>query len=352
MQTIDNASFKVRRRRKQGNWLSNETDLAQDWDATNRRSSSPLWLKGPRFLGKLLTYSLFAALLIHRALSWFMRHRSWIPAPITYLDRTCPAISYETMGPSHPPLQICITTLTDNPSTDSSIFQRILRWRNFDSILDLTWEHKAKYAARYGYRLIDGSYLLDKRRPPAWSKIKAVQDLLINQACDWVMWMDADTVIMNSSIQITDFLPPAHSPIDWLVASDKGGGYNSGVFVVRNTSWSKRLLQEWWDMKDFVRPLGLSLSGDNAALKALLALKLQDPSQSQHIGVPPRCTFNSFAKFLSLRESQTLVDDKESLKAKEWYMDNEHYHKGDFIAHTPGIDNKAECLKMLLREAD
>jgi galactosyl transferase GMA12/MNN10 family len=157
------------------------------------------------------------------------------------------------------------------------------------------------------------------------------------------MWTDADTVIMNSEIRIEDFLP-ADNTKDMLVASDKGGGYNSGVFFFRNTAWSKQILDDWWNMKDFVRPPGFSLSGDNAALKVLLA-NMKD--FDEHVLSPPRCTFNSFAKFLTLGQSLEIMDH---LQEQEWYLDAEHYHKGDFIAHTPGVDNKAECLKLLLQE--
>jgi hypothetical protein len=80
---------------------------------------------------------------------------------------------------------------------------------------------------------------------------------------------------------------------------------------------------------------------------------MSNDEDRRHIGVPPRCTFNSFAKFLTYRESRRLLDDSdpEVLQSQEWYFDTEHYHRGDFIAHTPGIDNKAECLELLLREA-
>ena len=219
-----------------------------------------------------------------------------------------------------------------------------MRWRNFDGILDLTWQNKQDYANKHGYFLFDGSDHMDPSRPPAWSKIKAVKYLLDYEHCDWVMWTDADTVIMNSEVRIDDFLP-ADSTKDMLVGSDKGGGYNSGVFLFRNTEWSKQFLDKWWSMTDFVRPPGLSLSGDNSAMKALLGNMVDF---DDHVLSPPRCTFNSFAKFLTLGQSLQIMDH---LTEQEWYLDSEHYHKGDFIAHTPGVDNKAECLKLLLQEA-
>jgi len=307
-----------------------------------------------------------STLIVHRCYSLWASHRRWINAPITYMHRQCPAPEYPILDLSTATTsstnnndktnnqkkqrqpKICMTTLTDQKSP--SKFQRFMRWRNYDGILDLTWNNKKRYADKHGYHLHDGSIHIDTSRPPAWSKVKAVQYLLQNKqlACDWVMWTDADTVIMNSRIAVTDFLPAADSPHDLLVASDKGGGYNSGVFLFRNTAWSHGWLEQWWSMKGFVRPPGLSLSGDNAAMKALLANMHKDKTFDAHVLSPPRCTFNSFAHFLTLGQSIKILDH---LEEQDWYLDNEHYHKGDFIAHIPGVDNKVEALKLLLQEA-
>jgi hypothetical protein len=329
-------------------------------------------------LSALFMGTLLLALSAHRVISLVMTHRKWINAPITYISRQCPLVQYETLtsttttaditdaitststtSTNNNNLRICITTLTDQQSP--SYFQRFIRWRNFDGLLDLTWPNKQAYADKYGYYLFDGSVQIDPSRPPAWSKIKAVQYLLDQRIppsasatqskddvstylCDWVMWADADTVIMNSDVRITDFLP-ADPTKDLIVAPDKGGGYNSGVFFLRNTAWSRKFLQDWWNMEDFVRPPGLSLSGDNNAMKALLASMTDF---HQHVLAPPRCTFNSFASFLTLGQSLHVMDH---LQEQPWYMSIGHYHKGDFIAHAAGKDNKLECIRLLMHEA-
>ena len=301
----------------------------------------------------VVTSVLGVGLLVHRGLARWQNQREWLPAPILHLERSCPGVPYKTTQVAEMPVmpKICLTTLTDENS--SSRLQRLMRWRNFDGILALTWENKQKYCHKHGYQLYDGSVHVDPSRPPAWSKIKAVQYLLLEEKedCDWVMWTDADTVIMNSDIAITDFLPASNSH-DLIVAPDKGGGYNSGVFVFRKSAWSLAFLEEWWNMTKFVRPPGLSLSGDNNAMKSLLnQLRERDNEFSRHVLSPPRCTFNSFAKFLSKRLSNKIAKYPALLGEQEWYLDNEHYHRGDFIAHTPGVDNKAACIKVLLQYA-
>jgi len=282
-----------------------------------------------------------SVLLFHRIFSLYMSHRRWINAPITYIERPCRSPHYDTMQDSDAG-KICITTLTDSKST--SAFQRFMRWRNFDGILELTWQNKMDYARKHGYQMFDGSELIDTSRPPAWSKILAVAHLMNQDDCDWVMWADADTVFMNSDQKIENFLP-ADPTKHLLVGSDNGGGYNSGVFLLRKSEWSRQFLSDWWDMRSFVRPPGMALSGDNNAMKALLR---DMPDFQEHVLSPARCTFNSFAKFLTFSEQMTVMTN---LNEQPWYNSEEYYHKGDFLAHTPGYDNKVDCLRLLLQEA-
>lgn len=297
---------------------------------------------------RLVVIVLICTVVIHRSLSFRASHKSWAHAPVTHVARDCPPPTYATLSQQQPPppavLDICLTTLTDEKS--KSWQTKYFGWRNFDGLLALTWENKRKYAARHGYRLFDESNQLDRSRPASWSKIRAVQRLLNQEACDWVFWLDADTVVMNSYKKVEDFLPAADA-IDILLSPDDGGGYNAGVWLVRNSEWTRNFLQEWWDMKSFVKPPGLAKSGDNDALKYKTAHLMEDNDKT-HIGAPPRCTFNSFARFVKPNEYQS-VETK--LKDHQWYMDEASYHKGDLIAHVAGVDNKVETIKLLLEEA-
>ena len=275
-------------------------------------------------------------------------------APITNISRQCPAPQYETLLSSNNKSttaivsaaaaapKICLTTLTDEKYKAWST--KFLGWRNFDGLLDITWKNKANYAKKHGYHLYDGSNVLDRSRPPSWSKIRAVQRLLQQEACDWVFWLDADTVVMNSDKRIEDFLPSDPTK-DLLLSADDGGGYNAGAWLIHNTEWASNFLDTWWNMRSFVRPPGLSKSGDNDALKALVK---DMPDFDQHVLAPPRCTFNSFAKFLKPKEYQHAAANVER---HEWYMKEGYFHKGDFIAHVAGIDNKDQTLQLLLQEA-
>ena len=359
---------------------------------------------------KGLLVLLAIVVMIHRFCANYEAHKSYVHAPIHFIERECPAPSYPTLlqmqhhqqqqqlvQQQNQPLpqkeeeqqyrpKICLTTLTDEE--EKSKLQRMIRWRNFDGLLDLTWENKLNYAQKHGYFLFNESSSLDRSRPPSWSKIKATQRLLTEEACDWVWWVDADTVLMNSHKIVEAFLPaPVVPPMtgtgtnnnnnntdtetlevsttttktktmtyqpDMLLSEHPTGGYNAGGWWIRNSEYALDFLEIWWNMKEYVKPPGLSKSGDNDALQALLASRKEKMGQEHfdtHFLVPPGCTFNAFAHFLSPKETK---ETDEELKKHYWYKDKSYamYHKGDLLAHVAGFNNKEDSIQMLLDIAE
>lgn len=300
--------------------------------------------RGERFSNRRTIVTVVCLLVVtilggHRIASYRVNNAELVKPPINDIVRVCPQPVYAVLSSSTQAAaaasirkpKICITTLTDAAKADA--LQRLVRWRNFDSLLDMTWPNKDKYCRKHGYDLFNESMTLDTSRPPSWSKILAVRRLLTEEKCEWVFWMDADTVIMNSNKRIEDFLPMPDSGIDLLLTEQKGPSWNAGAWLIRNTPWSLEFLDHWWNMKEFVQPKGLSVSGDNEALKAYL-LSMDKAYFDAHIRVPPRCLFNSVAKFLTKEQVGLLTSDV--LMQQDWYMSLERYHKGDFVAHVAG----------------
>ena len=259
----------------------------------------------------------------------------WHLAPISDLERPCPPSNYRI---ETKPQRICITTLTDRNS--SSKQQRFWRCRDFDKVN--SFDNHQHYAAKHGYTIRDGSDLIDSSRPPAWSKIRAVQKLMTRPyECDWIMWLDADVVIMNSDIRI-ELLLPADRNIHLVATYDRKFAFNSGSWLLRNSNWSHQFLETWWGQTQLVLPAGASLSGDNAAFGHVL----RQSDYKQHVQEVPRCAMNSFAVFLTDQELAGL-----ELERQEWFMSDKFYHKGDFIAHASAVDKKSEAVQMLLERA-
>ena len=279
---------------------------------------------------------------------------TWREAPIHNIPRPCPPPEYEILeASSSSHVNICMTTLTDKQSP--SWYQRMIRCRDFDALEQISFPNQQHYANKHNYYWKDSSHLVDPERPPAWSKLKAVQALLQqpqqhnSHYCDWVLWLDADVIIMNSNIRLQDLLPS--DPEIMLIAThDRKFTANSGVWLLRNSDWSRQFLDDWWNLKAWVRRPGLSLSGDNAAFGHLVDQVLQ--SEPRRIQLPARCNLNSFGVFLTPQQDQEIVVGGMSVLAQQdWYLSDKFYHKGDFIVHASGIDKKQQVLEMLIQKA-
>ena len=271
--------------------------------------------------------------------SWYSKHMGcyerergvqWKPSKTMLQRRFCPPPNYTTLALDHSPSpNICITTLKDKAEWYK------LSCRDFKNVN--TFSNFQSYASMHGYTATDNSHLIDNSRPPAWSKIHAVNHMLDlkdssgKPSCDWVWWLDADIVIMNQSRTVESFLPDGDA-IHLLVTYDRKFIANSGSWLVRNSVWSRRFLEAWWNRRSFVRERGLSLSGDNAAFGDTIGEMLPD----DHIAMVPRCQFNSFARFYNATDE--FSDSNQDL----------FYYHGDLVAHASGLDQKDAAIQQLL----
>ncbi|GBG63411.1 hypothetical protein CBR_g38033 [Chara braunii] len=248
--------------------------------------------------------------------------------------------------------------------------------RSFKGLAEMVTPNKEKYVKKHGYDFIDASDLVDRHRPPSWSKILAVKKHL--RSYDWVFWTDADSVVTNPEVTLQEVvasviatgLPPLsrgrkaatisaaalgnvgiqqqdQSEVDlpdFIVTEDQNG-VNAGMFFVRNSTWSHEFLELWWSQSRFVRPFGRCKSGDNDALKHLIAT-MDDAERRRHVRVPVmQCAFNSNLWRPSVVGSKRLL-----LQTKAVWRGV--FAKGDFMVHLAGVDNKKKYMSRVLRELD
>ena len=317
-----------------------------------------------KYLAVILVYFILVhpwVLWIHRHAGCFTRekHVVWELAPSTLENhRLCPPISgnpYETLAVRQTssdqataaidPRKICMTTLKNRREQESSIFESFNQCRDFDAVN--TYDNHLRYANLHGYLYKDTSHILEESRPPAWSKIKAVQYMFRQYACEWVWWLDVDVVVMNPDIRLESLLP-ADKDIHLIVAEDKSFSVNSGSWIIRKSDWSHQFLAEWWNSKSFVRTKGISLSGDNAAFAALVDSKRREKTGGRsRIEILPRCHLNSFGVFLDAGDRQKSLD----ISKEPWHLSDGYYHIGDFVAHAAGIDRKGDAVRILLNHS-
>jgi hypothetical protein len=134
-------------------------------------------------------------------------------------------------------------------------------------VLELGLETFRPYAERHGYDLVIGQGGSDGR-PRAWGKVLLVRRLL--DAYDEVLWLDADTMILEGERDIADELAP--DDYQGLVRHEnkRGARYpNTGVWLVRGSRgralldaiWSREefIGHEWWENAAFMDLMGYDL---------------------------------------------------------------------------------------------
>jgi hypothetical protein len=109
------------------------------------------------------------------------------------------------------------------------------------------------YAALHGYDLRVSTHLLAPERPPAWSKIALVRELL--EHYDEVLWVDADAIFVDISRDIAELVRPDKDLylVEHVYEEDESWrSANTGVFLVRSTPWARRFLDRVWAAEQYV----------------------------------------------------------------------------------------------------
>jgi hypothetical protein len=139
-------------------------------------------------------------------------------------------------------------------------------------LLRLARTSVAPYARRHGYDLLVSTRLLAPERPPAWSKVRALQAL--QERYDLLVWLDADLMVVDPREDLAAELDGDRDAFMALVEHDTPEGRvpNSGVLVLRTGERCGAFLQAVWDQEDLVHHRWW----ENAAICRLLGYGL-DP---------------------------------------------------------------------------
>lgn len=111
--------------------------------------------------------------------------------------------------------------------------------------------------------LFQGSGDIDSSRPPAWSKIRALHRHL--HRFDYLFYVDVDALIVNFDVTLEDLVNMGSISLHEqqkqqfadkdrldanIIISEDWNGVNTGIFLVRNSSWSLWFLAEAWGAED------------------------------------------------------------------------------------------------------
>jgi len=96
------------------------------------------------------------------------------------------------------------------------------------------------YCIKYNYDFIDDESIYNPNKPIPWSKIPLILKYI--DIYDYIIWIDADILIMNDIIKFTDFIDTYNS-YDIVVGSDFRM-INTGIMIIKNTDFSKNFINQ------------------------------------------------------------------------------------------------------------
>ncbi|KAK5778606.1 alpha-1,6-mannosyltransferase PWA37_000126 [Arxiozyma heterogenica] len=199
----------------------------------------------------------------------------------------------------------------------------VLRWKNEQewAIEKISIANKKAYAKRHGYGLTIKDLTTAKRYSheyrQGWQKVDILKQTLREfPDAEWFWWLDLDTLIMepDRSLEshifsrvdkVVDRTLKSFNPLgleidipyvdytqdlDLLITQDCGG-FNLGSFLIRNSEWSKLLLDIWWDPAGYEQKHMIWEHREQDALETLYANEAWIRSK---IGFLPLRMINSF----------------------------------------------------------
>jgi lipopolysaccharide biosynthesis glycosyltransferase len=102
-----------------------------------------------------------------------------------------------------------------------------------------------EYATKHNYDLRIEQKSLDENLPPHWSKILLLKDIIDKHRdiYDYVVWVDADVLIMNHEVKIEDIIKKYMNGKDFLLSRDISNEINTGVWIVKCTEYASSVLE-------------------------------------------------------------------------------------------------------------
>ncbi len=243
---------------------------------------------------------------------------------------------------------------------------------SFSQLSDLN--HSA-YASKWGYhRLMYRGYLTGtqflnprygkdqplQRYGLFWQKPWAVRDALSRRddsgrpLCEWVLWLDGDTLITDMSRSIADVLKRYPENKDIVLAREEANKpgtkplniINAGVYFIRNTETGRGFIQKVLDL--YNPNIEMAYADQDAVVQAALhiddlrAVDVQSLSWEQiearlddDIALAPARDFNSFYPAYAGDHTEA-----------------GHWSPGDFLAHFAGQkpDVRRDLMLKILRQ--
>ena len=115
-------------------------------------------------------------------------------------------------------------------------------------VLDQSLHTFRQFAERHGYDVVVGGDEAIADRAPAWSKIVLLRRLL--ESYDYVLWIDADAIILDDSVDPVDLFGERDYQALVRYRWNQEEGACTGVWILRNLQKAAAFLDAVWDGGD------------------------------------------------------------------------------------------------------
>ena len=159
---------------------------------------------------------------------------------------------------------------------------------NMAEIGRLTANRMREFAIRHAHNFVCFESLLDPDLHPSWNKLLAIRQVFQSNCPDWVLWIDADAIILNLDTQLEKLLDDRY---DILFGSDFNG-LCAGVMLLKHSEWTLRFLDVVLFLGDIGSdPDGFGYKAEQNAFKQLVH---SFPSIGSHVKLLEQRKMNSY----------------------------------------------------------
>ncbi|KAI4731972.1 hypothetical protein E4T49_00004 [Aureobasidium sp. EXF-10728] len=337
-----------------------EEELSTDYDS--ERDDLPLFeakgLQQQDTLERALRYSqvlITKAILLLPAGAQTRTWRTPQPRRTHYTIAICLAVLglFGLVFLSRPDSPTSTETAIANATTLPLTYNRILSASMLFGITSPTYKraietHK-RQAQRWGY----GTEILQRDEGCGfWTKLIFLLNLVgqemqkpADTRAEWIMWADADALILNPNIPLSIFLPPPDLPHIHFVGNKDWNGLNNGVFFIRVHPWTVSMFTSAMSFPICHKDVDLGGNVEQEAMRLTFEREnggKDDKGWRSGIVFMPRKWFNAYELFQS--EIQGSDYYKETINnTVSSYPGLKMAHKyegarGSMLTHFPGIN--------------
>lgn len=214
-------------------------------------------------------------------------------------------------------------TRTKPNSNGRRVAKVSMLYGNPNPLYERALQSHERHAQRWGYPM---HVLQQDISAGFWNKPSYVLSLVIQELAkppskrmEWLMWIDADSIIINPAIPVDIFLPPPDLEEIHFIASKDQNGLNTGIVFFHVHPWTVSMLVEALAHPLYLPEIDLGRSADQEAMARIMAKTWNGPEgrgYADGMAYLPRPWINTY----------------------EWHHAYEG-KKGDLLVHFPGLED-------------